>query len=414
MLGDTQHVERAQIAQTSSNFFSLLGARPTIGRVFERGEDTSGRSAVAVISYGLWQELFAGDQRALGATIRINGKPAKIIGVAPPGFEFPAKTVLWKAADYSAGNNGWATIARLKPGVTWSRARTEFLADALRLYPHRRRIDLIKYPSTLLSLRDQLTGPVKNASLLLMAGVGLILLIACTNVANLLLARTADRASELSIRSAMGASRARLTQQLLTECLLLSSTASLIGFAVAFVVTSIVVKLQPAPLGAQTYSILDVRVFVFAVVLALGTAMLFGVSPCLSIGRVHVFGSRGSSDQRSSRLLRETMVAAQVALTLVLLITSVSVGRAFFHLMRVDRGFGTPGLVTVSVSLDGTTRGIAGRQLPYFEEALTRIRRLPGVRSASATEFLPLYATGFVGGPVRPRWPACKGVLRRE
>ncbi len=398
-LGGVHNPGRAHVAQASWNFFSILGAQPVLGRTFRSDEDTPGNNAVAVIGYGLWQELFAGDPRALGATIRVDGFPLAIIGVAPPGFDYPHGAVLWKAAAFSPGNNGWETIARLKPGVTWPQAREAFAADLDRLSPNRRKIDDVKLRPTIASLQDELAGPVKNASLLLMSGVVLVLLIACTNVANLLMARTADRAPELSIRSALGASRARLMQQLLTECLLLSLVASTAGLAVAFWTASIAAKFLPAPLATQSYSILDGRVLAFAVLVSIGSGLFFGVLPSIYAGRVHAFRARGSSESRGSRLIRETLVAAQVMLTIVLLTASVSVGRAFVNLMRTDRGFNVKGLVTVSVSLDGTTHDAAGQQLPYFEEALSRIRRLPGVRSASATEYLPLYATGFVGGP---------------
>src|SRR5581483_8998222 len=205
---------------------------------------THGRNAIAVIGYGLWQQLFAGDGRVLGSTIRVNGMPLTVIGVAPAGFEYPSKTVLWKAAEFTPGNNGWKTIARLKPGVTWPQARAAFTTEVDRLSPHRPGFRNLEHPK-ITSLQDELAGPVKSASLLLMAAVALILLIACTNVANLLLARNADRVVELSIRSALGASRARLIQQLLTECLLLSSVAAFLGLVVAFWTTSIAAKVQP-------------------------------------------------------------------------------------------------------------------------------------------------------------------------
>ena len=234
---------------------------------------------------------------------------------------------------------------------------------------------------------------------MLMAGVLLILLIACTNVANLLMARTADRVTELSVRSALGASRARLSQQLLTECLLLSLVAAVAGMVVAGWSTSIAAKVQPAPLATQAYAILDGRVLAFAIATAVVSGLLFGVLPSMFAGRAHAFGFRGSTVGSTSRLTRESLVAVQVTLTIVLLTASASIGRAFLNLMRIDRGFDTKGLVTVSVSLDGTTHDLDGRHLPYFQQALSRIRRLPGVRSASATEFLPLYANGFIGGP---------------
>ena len=398
-IGEVQNPMRAHISYTSWNFFSLLGAQPVTGRWFRDGDDAPGNSAVAVISYGLWQQLFAGDQRAVGSTLRVDGVPLTVIGVTPAGFNYPGNTDLWKAAEYSPGNNGWETIARLKPGVTWPQARAAFAVEADRLWPQRTKIGNSEHYPRMTSLQDELAGPVKNASLMLMAGVVLILLIACSNIANLLMARTADRATELSIRSALGASRARIAQQLLTECLLLSFVAAIAGLVVAFWTTSIAAKVQPAPLSTQLYSILDGRVLGFTVVVAIASSVLFGVLPSIYAGRVHAFGARGSSGARGARLICETLIVAQVMLTFILLAASVSLGRAFVHLMKTDRGFDMKGLVTVSVSLDGTAHGVKGHQLPYFEETLDRIRRLPGVRSASETEFLPLYATGFVGGP---------------
>lgn len=398
-LGGVQNAIRAHISNTSWNFFAILGVQPVIGRNFQDGEDAHGNTAAAIVSYGLWQQLFAGDQRVLGSTIRVNGVPVIIVGVAPAGFGYQGNTVLWKAADYSPGNNGWETIARLKPGVTWPQARAAFEVEADRLWPQRDRIGNSERYPRMASLQNELAGPVKNASLMLMVGVALILLIACSNVANLLLARTADRTTELSIRCALGASRARIAQQLLTECLLLSFVSAIAGLFVALWTTSVAAKVQPAPLSTQSYSILDGPVLAFAAAVAIASSVLFGVLPSLYASRVHPFGTRGSSGTRSLRLVREALVAAQVMLTIVLLTASVSMGRAFLNLMKTDRGFGTKGLVTVSVSLDGTTHALDGRRLPYFEESLDRIRRLRGVQDASETEFLPLGANGFVGGP---------------
>jgi putative ABC transport system permease protein len=358
-----------------------------------------GRNAVAVIGYGLWQQLFAGDPKALGATVRIDGIPLVVIGVAPRGFDYPGKAVLWKPAAFSRGNNGWGTDARLKPGITWAQARAAFAVEAERLSLGQGRGDDVKLRPQMTSLQDGLAGPVKNASLLFMGAVLLVLVIACTNVANLLMARTADRAGELSIRSALGASRVRLARQLLSESLLLSFVATLAGLLVAYWTTLLAATVEPPPLGAQTYSILDGRVLGFTLVVSLLTAVFFGVLPSVYVGRIHAFGARDCTRTRGSRLVRESLVGAQVMLTMILLAGSVSVGRAIVHLMRIDRGYGVKGVVTVNVSLDGTTHQLDKRQLPYFEEVLDRIRNLPGVHSASATEFLPLYASAFVGGP---------------
>jgi putative ABC transport system permease protein len=403
-LGGVRVASRAHVAQTSWNFFSVLGTQSVLGRGFAPGDDVDGtgwgspgRNAVAVIGYGLWQQLFGGDPRALGSTIRIDGNPLTIVGVAPPGFDYPGKAVLWKPAAFSPGNNGWGTLARLKTGITWPQARAAFAVEAERLSPKRGKIDNLR-PS-LTSLQDGLAGPVKSASLMFMGAVLLVLLIACTNVANLIMARTADRAAELSLRSALGASRARLTRQFFTESLLLSFVATLTGLLMAYWTTSLAAKVQPPPLGAQSYDMLDLRVLTFTLMISVITALMFGVLPSLYAGRIHAFGTRNSSETRGSRLVRESLVGAQVMLTIILLAASVSVGRAFVHLMRIDRGYDVKGVVTVSVSLEGTTHQLDGRQLPYFEEVLDRIRGIPGVRSASATEFLPLYASAFVGGP---------------
>jgi predicted permease len=404
-LGGAGEWRRAHVVQASWNFFSVLGTQPVLGRGFAPGDDVDatglgspGPNAVAVIGYGLWQQLFGGDPKALGATIRIDGNPLTVIGVAPPGFDYPGKTVLWKPAAFSIGNNGWETIARLKPGITWPQARAAFAVEADRLWPNRTYIQRAKYPSSMTELRDELAGPARRGSLVLMACVLLILLIACTNVANLLMARTAERAVELSIRSTLGASRARISQQLLTECVLLSLAASIAGLLVAYWTAAIATKLQPSPLDSQAYSILDGLVLCFAVAASVLSGLLFGVLPSLYASRVHRFGTRSTTGNRDSRLIREALVAAQVMLTIVLLTASISVGRAFVQLMSIDRGFDCRGVVTVNVALEGTTHQPDDRRLAYFQEALARIRRLPGVSSASATEFLPVYATGFIGG----------------
>ena len=405
-LGGVRVGSRAHVAQTSWNFFSVLGTQPVLGTGFAPQDEVDGtgwglpgRNAVAVIGYGLWQELFGGEPKVLGSTIRIDGIPLTVVGVAPPGFDYPGKAVLWKPAAFSPGNNGWGTVARLKPGVTWPLARAAFAAEVERLSPKPGGIDYSNLRPNMTSLQDGLAGPVKNASLMFMGAVVLVLLIACTNVANLLIARTTDRAAELSIRSALGASRARLARQLLTECLLLSIVATLAGLLIAYWITSLAAKVEPPPLGAQSYSILDGRVLVFTLMVSAITALGLGVLPSLYVGSIRAFGSRSSIKTRGSRLVRQSLVAAQVMLTMILLAASVCLGRAFVHLMRMDRGYDVQGIVTVGVSLESTSHQLDNRQLPYFEDVLDRVRRLPRVRAASATEFLPLYASAFVGGP---------------
>jgi predicted permease len=414
--GETRVGTRAHVAQTSWSFFSVLGTQPVLGTGFASDEEVDGTgwglpgpNAVAVIGYGLWQQLFAGDPKVLGSPIRLDGNLLTIVGVAPPGFDYPGKAVLWKPAAFSPGNNGWGAIARLKPDVSWPQARAAFALEVERLSPNRGRADNFSPRPSMSSLQDGLAGPVKNASVMFMGAVVLVLLIACTNVANLLLARTTDRVAELSIRSALGASRARLMRQLLTECLVLSLVATLAGLLIAFWIAAFAAKTEPPPLGAQTYSILDVRVLAFTLMVSVLTTLALGVPPSLvfpslvfpslSAGSIHALGSRSFTATRGSQLVRQSLVAAQVMLTMILLASSLCLGRAFVHLMRIDRGYDVQAVATVAVSLDGTSHAMDKRQLPYFEEVLDRIRSLPGVRSASETDFLPLYASAFVGGP---------------
>lgn len=386
-LGNASSLSRAHAAQVSSNFFHLLGTRPVLGRAFLPGEDDQGRDHVTVIGYGLWQQLFAGDSRAVGSALRVGGDEFTIVGIAPPRFDYPGKSVLWMPARFRRGNNAWYAIARLKPGITWPQARAAFSADAQRFGPDRNASKLVK-PPAIVSLRDELAGEAKSGSLMLMAAVAIILLIACANVANLLAARSAARAREISIRSALGATRARLVRQLIAECLLLGFAASAVGSLVAFWTISIAREFQPAPM--EPYSIFDARVLGFAIAAAIVTALVFGAGPSLAATRLGIASAR--------RPARGGLVAVQVMLTIMLLAASISVGRAFLDLIRLDRGFDFAGVVTVSVSLDGTSIKDDAR-LAYFEEALARVRRLPGVRSASATEFLPLNSPGALGAP---------------
>lgn len=407
-LADGREASRAHLAQTSSNFFSVLGVHPVIGREFASGEDTAGSNRVAVIGYGLWHQGFGGDPRVLGATIRADGVSLSVIGVAPPGFDYPGGTALWRPAEFTPGNNGWETIARLKSDINWQQAQASFRTEAKRLAPNRPIADKQAHPPFMVRLQDALSknpnappsSPVtgRNASLSLLAAASLILLIACTNVANLLLARAAGRANELSIRSALGASRARLTRQLLTESVLLSIAASAVGLFVANWTVSVAARVQPAPIATQSYSILDAPVLGFAFVITILCGLLFGVLPALYASRAHSFAARGSSAGQSSRAVRWALVAAQVTLTTVLLSSSLSMIRAFASLAGMDRGFDRQGVATVSLSVAGT-REQGERALGYLQDAVRRVRNVPGVRSASATEFLPLAATAFIGAP---------------
>ncbi len=394
---------RIRLTETSWNFFFMLGSRPVLGRAFAPEEDTAGRDSVAVIGYGLWQQLFGGDAKALGATIRVNGVPLTVIGVAPPGFDYPQRTLVWSPTMFDVkripktGVFFRENIGRLKRGLSRAQARQAFEAEARRQWLQRPHADSFNRPA-LVPIQEHLAGPVKKASVILMGGVALILLIACVNLANLMLARTLDRSNELTIRAALGASRGRLTQQLLTESVLMCLIAALAGLFVAAGAVRVVGAVQPAPLTAQAYTILDWRVLAFAIAVSVVTGVLFGVVPALHVGRTSssIFVRSSTSNPRVSRT-RNALIAAQIALTVILLTGSIALGRAFVALFQVDTGYGVRGVATMSVSLAGT-RYEGSRATAYCQEALQRVREVPGVLSASATQFLPLNTSAYMVG----------------
>ena len=399
---------RIRLTETSWNFFSMLGSEPVLGRAFAAGEDTPGKDAVAVIGYGLWQQLYGGDRRVLGSTLRANGVRLTIIGVAPPAFDYPAKTAIWTTTTFDLSRipktNVYfvESIGRLRPGLTWAAARAAFEAEAYRRFPEARNLAAANRPA-LVPIEDQLAGPVKQATLVLMGGVALILLIACVNVAHFLLARTIDRSSELLIRAALGAGPARLSQQILTESLLLSGVAAVSGLIVAYWTAAVATAVQPAALAAQAYRILDWRVLSFAVALSFVTGLVFGVLPAVHVSRlrVSITALRQAGSSQPAGRVRRALIAAQVALAIILLAGSVALGRGFLALLKADTGYQTRNVVTLSVSLAGSTHRDQDRAATYYQEALRRVREVAGVESASAAEFLPLAAQTFMGGQFR-------------
>jgi len=404
-LGGSYTATRIHLSQTSWNFFSLLGTKLALGRAFAPDEDVDGagwgppgRNAVAVIGYGIWQQLFGGDPKVLGTTVRIDGIPLTVVGVAPPEFDYPDHSVLWKPGAFSPGNNGWTTIARLKPDISWNEARAAFAVETEQQSPNAG-FDISNPRPTITSLRDALAGSSKNASLAFMGAAGLVLLVAFINLASLSFSRATERASELAIRSALGASHARVIRHLVAEYALICSISAVGGVATAFWIARLATKLVPPPIGIESYSILDLHVLAFVSILSVFVAAALGIVPSLYVQRFSLFDGRTLSRSTRAHPGRQVLVGAQVMLAVVLLSASVGLGRAFTHLMTIDRGYDVKALVTVSVSLEGTTHQINKSQLPYFDEVLGRISRIRGVRSASSTEFLPLYASAFVGGP---------------
>jgi putative ABC transport system permease protein len=391
-LGMGRESFRVKVSETTANLLQMLGAEPVLGRGFSADEDIPGRDRVAVIGYGFWQQAFGGDPRAIGATIRLNGAPLTVIGVAPRNFDFPEKTAVWTPTAYdSLPATYWdfQTIGRLKPGVSLDQASAMYQADLESVIGGLSKEERRRNPR-LLPLRDRLAGPVRPASLVLMGMMAFVLLIACANLAHLLLSRATERRTELAIRAALGASRARLTRQLITEAGSLTTVAAVAGLVVARWTAHLAATAQPAQLASRPYSVLDWRVLAFALGLAAATGIVFGVLPASLIGRMQPGqnwirtqpGSRGSSASR----MRGVLIALQAALTVMLVAGSFSMGRSFLRLLGVDLGYRTNSVVTMSVSFPGA----AGRSSRFGRESLERLRTVPGVESAGATAYLPL------------------------
>jgi predicted permease len=396
---------RVNVAETSANFFALLGTKPVSGRMFATDEDLPGRTSVAVISHSLWQQLYGGHLSAAGATLRLNGVLFTIIGVAPPRFDYPAKTAIWipTAFDFEAAPKRGAfffrTIGRLEREISLAEARRMFERDASRLNPEILTVDLTN-PSKLSSLRDHVTGDVRQASWVLAGIVLLLLLAACANVAQLLLSRATERRQEFEVRSAMGASRARLLQQLTTEALALTIAGSAFGLFVAHWTSQLVSLVSPAPLASQEYSIRDWNVLVFAAGLAIAIGVVLGVVTVSLVSRLrsslHTIRVQPGTRDVGTRRMRSGLVAMQAAITLTLLAGSLVMCSTLFRMLDADLGFRSASVVTLKVSLQGSRYRTGSAEWQYYTDALDRLRRVPGVEAAGAVSFLPLSDNAYM------------------
>ena len=398
-LADNRNPLRVNLTETTANFFELMGSPARAGRAFASGEDEPGRDSVAVIGYGLWQRMFGGETRAIGSKIVVNGTPLEVIGVAPPGFDYPDKSEIWTPTVYDFDRisknsvSFMRTVGRLKSGLTLAQASAAYTAEVPPdKSPAAKGFDRRNH---LTPLRDQLAGPLKKPALILSAAVLLLLLIACANVANLLLSRTAERVNELAIRSALGASSARLIRQLLTESLVLAAAGGLSSVLVAHWTVNMAAAFEPPGLAAQAYTLGDWRIAFFGTALVLLTGLLFGVAPALFAGSELV---RSNSQRRSTSIIRSTLVAVQVALTVILLAGAASLGSAFRSLMQVDNGYDTRNVVSLKLSLTGGRYEKPEANEAYRREAERRLRQLDGVVSTGTSLFLPLGTHAYMAG----------------
>ena len=396
--------------RTSANYFQLLGVTAALGRTFLPEEEQPGRDQVAILSYGLWQRMLGGDPAAIGRPIDIDGEPFTVVGILPADFNFfgtRRSFDVWMPYAFDHENpkrddRSVIVYARLRPGATIPAAQADLAAIAGRLaqeYPETNR----GWGVQVVSLYESQVTRLRPALLLLLAAVGVVLLIACSNVANLLFARASARQKEIAIRTALGASRPRLIRQLLTESALLGLIGGGFGVALAFWGLALLRPLPPAHgLGAIPRidsAQIDFRVLAFALAISLFTGILFGLAPAFQatggdLNDALKEAGRSSGGGRRGIRLRDLLVVSQVALALTLLIGAGLLMRSFFKLLDVDPGLDPHNVLTAQVWLPEARYPVSRRVPEFYDQVLARLAHLPGVQSVSAIDFLPLSGWG--------------------
>lgn len=402
-LSENGEPEQVTATMVSASFFPALGVTPMLGRAFTAAEDQPGNNKFVVISYGLWQKRYGGDQTLAGKTIKVNGENVTMLGVMPPGFEYPNQTKMWGTlvAKGSLRENRRShllqVIGRLKPGVTTAQAQAELSNIAQAIEQKHSGIDPnLTFNSD--SLQSRLVAPIRPALLVFFAAVALLLLIACANVANLQLARATAREKEMAIRSALGAGHWRLARQLLTENTLLAGIGGSIGLLLAWWGVKLVASLDPANFPRINEVMIDWRVMAFTAFVSALTGVMFGLAPIFQLPKSALYealkeGGRGSAGSTRNRL-RQALVVTEIALALILLVGAGLLINSFVRLMQVNRGFDATNVLTVNINLPRAKYSEDARTIDFVRQTLERVKSIPGVRSAGVTSTLP-----FDGGP---------------
>ncbi len=392
--------ESVGASPVSVDFFSVLGVEPIHGRVFRPDEDSPGKNHEVVLSYKFWQTHYAGDPTAVGKTINLDGDPYTIVGVMGPAMNKPGFARMWVPValtpDRAAirNNHNFLAVGRLKPGVTVEQAQAEMNTISQRLeqaYP----ADDKGWGAVIHPLRDETVGNVRPALLMMLGAVAFVLLIACANVANLLLARTFSRRKEIAIRTAMGARRPRIIQQLLGESVLISIIGGALGLLCAHFGIQLLLRLFANQLPQFGDIGLSGPVLAFTFVLSIATGIFSGLLPALSMTKTDVNTALkqglGRTDATSgSGATRSALVVVEVALSLVLLIGAGLMVRSLWKLQTIDPGFDQHNVLTMNVEVNKKLFASATEESQFFDQVLTRIRALPGVESAGAIDDLPL------------------------
>jgi putative ABC transport system permease protein len=403
--------EQIACAHVSSSFFQLMDVSPKMGRAFSPEEDQPGKNQVIIVSHGLWQRRFGADLDLIGKSLTLDGHSYTLIGVMPASFGFPGtadmpaymslppQTDLWTPIAFTAeqvgrrGDHNLSVIARLKPGVTLEQARTDVGNIARQAEEQDPRAK--GYGVNVVSLGEQLVGSIRPALLVMLVAVGFVLLIACANVANLLLARSSARQKEIAIRMALGAGRGRIIRQMLTESMLLSIAGGSTGILLNFWGVGILLALSPENIPRLDQVNTDAHVLGFTLLISVVTGALFGLAPALQASRLNLNeslkeGARGSAGGLHRNRVRTLLVVSEVALSLVLLLGAGLMIRSFERLLRVDPGFNPENVLTSRLSLPANKYPDAKQQAAFFQRTLERLESLPGVQSVGAVSALPL------------------------
>jgi predicted permease len=407
--------ERIPSARVSPSLFPMLGIQARLGRTFLSEEDQAGRDRVVVLNEDLWRRRFAADPNVIGRKIVLNGNPYEIVGVLPASFHFPkmnqlfAMTMtgeqpqLWKPFGLrddekdDMGDFNYICIARLGPDVSSLQALSEL--NVIQGNLARRLSEKVELRAALVPLQEQITGRARAGLQLMLAAVGMVLLICCVNIANLLLARATTRRREIAIRSAIGASSGRLVRQMLVESLTLSGLGGIAGVVIAYVAIRVIVASAPIDLPRLDEIHLDLRVLLFTMGISVLAGLLFGLLPAWRFATADPqeamrSGARGATAGHGTGPLRSLLVTLEVGMSTTCLVAGGLLLHSFFKLLNVDRGFDTQRIVTVTVNLPGTRYPDREKRAAFLQSLVERAKVLPGVISAGVSNMLPLAGEG--------------------
>lgn len=400
-LSDGGQPEHVQVTHTESNFFSLLNARPILGRTWAGGEDEPGSDHVAVLSFGLWKAHFAGDPNILNRQVELNGEKYTVVGVMPPSFRYPSSAQLWVPQDMDTKSlrqrgTHWAYgIGRLKPNASVQQAQSELTLIASRLEQQNPKTNH-KVGAYIAPLQEDMVHGSRDGLVMMLWAVALVLLIACANVANLLLSRSVARQKEMAIRSALGAQRSRLVRQLLTESVLLALAGAVLGIVLAWGGIRLILAAKNLQLPATNPVQVNLPVLGFTLLVAALAGILFGIFPAFHVSRPELNdelrGGAGSSTSanRSRRFTSNFLVVTEVGLSVLLLISAGLLLKDFVRLRNSNIGVQANGLWTATIQLPDSAYKTAQQQFAFSQALEEKLRKLPGVESASVTDHLPL------------------------